>query len=138
MDTHFVSTAHKDGMSFISSINHHRILTDAGIADGGADEGPGPKRLMLAALAGCSGIDIVGILNKMKVDFSDLQIDTEGTLSEEFPRIYNHVTIIFKIKVAAEDQAKMEKAVRLSDEKYCGVMAMFKAFAQVKTEIVYL
>lgn len=138
MDTHFVSTTQKENKSFVSTINEHELLTDAGIADGGTNEGPGPKRLMLASLAGCTGIDIVSILNKMKVVFSDLRIDTEGTLSEEHPRIYSHVKIIYKIKMAEEDQIKMEKAVRLSEDKYCGVMAMFKAFAKLETEIQYL
>jgi len=138
MDTHFVSTTQKKGNSFISTINEHGLVTDSGIADGGNNEGPGPKRLMLASLAGCTGIDIVSILNKMKVSFSDLQIDTEGTLSEEHPRIYSHVKIIYKIKIAEEEKNKMQKAVSLSEDKYCGVMAMFKTFAKVETEILYL
>ena len=138
MDTHFVSTVHENGKSFTSSINDHKILTDAGIADGGNNEGPGPKRLMLVSLAGCTGIDIVNILTKMKVSFSDLSIDTEGTLSEEHPKIYERVKVVYKIKISDEDKPKMEKAVHLSAEKYCGVMAMFRAFAKVETEIVYL
>ena len=138
MDTHYVSTTQKKHKSFVSTINGHTLLTDAGIPDGGTNEGPGPKRLMLASLAGCTGIDIVAILDKMKVIFSNLQIDTEGTLSEQHPRIYSHVKMIIKIKIAEEDKIKMEKAVRLSEEKYCGVMAMFKAFAKLETEIIYL
>lgn len=138
MTTHFVSTRNNEGMVFSSTINDHTLTTDAGIADGGNNEGPGPKRLMLASLAGCTGIDIVSILNKMKVVFSDLQIETEGTLSEEHPKIYNHVKVVYKIKMAEEDKVKMEKAVRLSEDKYCGVMAMFKSFAKVETEILYL
>jgi putative redox protein len=138
MDTHFVSTIHKNGKSFISGINTHSLLTDAGIADGGNDEGPGPKRLMLVSLAGCTGIDIVNILTKMKAPFSELSIDTEGTLSEEHPKIYEQVKVIYKIRVAEEDRPKMEKAVKLSEEKYCGVMAMFRTFAKVETEIIFL
>jgi putative redox protein len=93
---------------------------------------------MLVSLAGCTGIDVVSILNKMKVPFSDLSIDTEATLTDEIPKIYNHVKLIYKIKIAEEDRPKMEKAVHLSEEKYCGVMAMFRAFAKVEIEIVYL
>lgn len=138
MTTHFVSSTHKGGMAFKANINEHSLVTDTVIADGGLNEGPGPKRLMLASLAGCTGIDIVSILEKMKVTFSDLSIDTEGTLSEEHPKIYTHVKIIFTIKIAEADRPKMEKAVHLSEDKYCGVMAMFKKFAEMEIVMMYL
>lgn len=138
MDTHFISSRHTEGMAFITSIAEHELLTDTGKDNGGNDEGPGPKRLMLVALAGCTGIDIITILHKMKVSFSDLSIDTEGTLGDEHPKIYQQVTVTYKIKMADTERLKMEKAVQLSVDKYCGVMAMFKTFAKVKTEIVYL
>jgi putative redox protein len=138
MDTHFVSTQFRGGMAFTSHIKEHSLVTDAGPDDGGHNEGPGPKRLMLVSLAGCTGIDVVGILNKMKVIFSDLSIDTEGTLSETHPRTYVHVKVLYKIKLAEENRVKMEKAVNLSVDKYCGVMAMFKTFAKIETEISYL
>ena len=125
-------------MVFTSSINEHSILTDTGDDNGGNNEGPGPKRLMLVSLAGCTGIDVVTILNKMKVEFSELNIDTEATLTENTPKTYIHVKVTYKIKIAEENRAKMEKAVHLSADKYCGVMAMFKTFAKVETEIVYL
>lgn len=138
MEKHSVSTVFEAGRAFTSSINQHKLLTDAGIADGGNDAGPGPKRLMLVALAGCTGIDIVSILTKMKVLFTDLSIDTEATLTEASPKIYNHVDVTYKIKLAVAEQVKMEKAVALSADKHCGVMAMFKTFAKVETHIVYL
>jgi len=107
--------------------------------NGGTDTGPGPKRLMLASLAGCTGIDIVGILVKMKVAYSDLSIDTEATLSETSPKTYTHVKITYKIRLEKEtDRPKMEKAVALSEDKYCGVMAMFRSFAKLEREIIYL
>ena len=102
------------------------------------ETGPSPKRLMLASLAGCTGIDIVSILNKMKVDFSDFSIDITATLTEEHPKIYNHVKIIYKIKLAEKDQPKMKKAIHLSQDKYCGVSAMFRAFAKLEIETVYV
>ncbi|MFT3911204.1 MAG: OsmC family protein [Ferruginibacter sp.] len=93
---------------------------------------------MLASLAGCTGIDIVSILNKMKVDFSDFSIDITASLTEEHPKMYKDVKIIYKIKLAEKDRPKMEKAISLSQDKYCGVSAMFKKFATVETETVYL
>lgn len=138
MNTNFVTTTFSGGMAFDANINHHHIIMDTGSDDGGIDSGPGPKRLMLASLAACTGMDIVSILNKMKVNYSDLIIDTEATLTEEHPKIYNYVKVTYKIKMVKGDQAKMEKATKLSEDKYCGVMAMFKAFARVETEIIFL
>ncbi len=138
MDTHFISSVFEGGRAFTSSINEHKLLTDGSIADGGKNAAPGPKRLMLVSLAGCTGIDVVSILTKMKVAFSDFSIDTEGTLAETTPKTYTHVKVTYKIKLAEEDRVKMEKAVNLSVEKYCGVMAMFKTFSKVETVIQYL
>ncbi len=138
MTTHSVNVSFNEGMAFTAEINGHKVLMDTTADDGGKDSGPGPKRLMLAALAGCTGIDIVSILNKMKVAFSDLSIVVHAALSAEHPKIYNHVKVTYKIKVAGEDKPKMIKAVNLSKEKYCGVFAMFSAFAKMDTEIDYL
>lgn len=138
MITHAVTTVFNDHMAFTSTINGHNIRMDTTADDGGEDSGPSPKRLMLASLAGCTGIDIVSILNKMKVEFSDFSIGVHAALTTEHPQIYNHVKITYKIKLTEEDKSKMIKAVNLSTEKYCGVYAMFKTFAKMDTEIDYL
>ena len=136
MDTHSITAVFNQGMSFTSHINGHNVVTDSNSE--GVGDGPSPKRLMLAALAGCTGIDVVSILAKMKVVFSDFSIDINAGLSEGQPQIYKDVKVIYRIRIAAADQLKMEKAVKLSEEKYCGVSAMFKAFTKVEHEIVYL
>ena len=111
---------------------------DTGAEDGGDDSGPSPKRLMLASLAGCTGIDIVSILNKMKVSFSNFSISVHAALSADHPKIYNLVKVTYSIKLNEEDKPKMIKAVDLSKDKYCGVFAMFSSFAKMDTEIDYL
>lgn len=139
MDIHFVSTSFGSGMASSAAIGDHSVIMDTTPDNGGTNTGPGPKRLMLASLAGCTGIDIVSILTKMKVAYSDLSIDTAATLTEEHPKTYSHVKITYKIKLAkVGDQPKMEKAVALSEEKYCGVMAMFRSFAKMERDIVFL
>ena len=125
-------------MAFTSTINGHHVVMDTTADEGGEDSGPSPKRLMLASIAGCTGIDIVSILNKMKVDFSDFSIAVHAALTTEHPKIYNHVKVTYKIKLAEADKSKMIKAVQLSTEKYCGVYAMFSTFAKMDTEIDYL
>lgn len=138
MTTHSVNTVFNEKMAFTADINGHSILMDTSAEDGGDNSGPSPKRLMLASLAGCTGIDIVSILNKMKVNFSDFSINVHAALSADHPKIYNLVKITYKIKLVEEDKSKMIKAVNLSVEKYCGVFAMFSHFAKMDTEIDYL
>lgn len=138
MTTHLVTTTFNTNMAFTADINGHKVLMDTIADDGGEDSGPSPKKLMLASLAGCTGIDIVSILNKMKVEFTDFSIGVHAALSAEHPKIYNYVKITYKIKVAEENKSKMIKAVSLSTETYCGVFAMFKTFAKMDTEIDYL
>lgn len=135
--SHHVNTVFNAGMSFTASIDRHQITMDS-LSDGGQDTGPSPKKLMLASLAGCTGIDIVSILNKMKVIFSDFSIDIKATLTEEHPKTYNHVKIIYQVRLAEKDQDKMKKAIALSQDKYCGVSAMFRSFATIETETVFL
>mgnify|MGYP001218827981 CR=1 FL=1 len=138
MTTNSVKTVFNKNMAFTSTINGHELRMDTTAEDGGDDSGPSPKRLMLASLAGCTGIDIVSILNKMKVEFSDLNIDVDAQLTEEHPKYYNKVKINYSIKLNVADHSKMEKAVALSQDKYCGVAAMFKTFATLETEIIFL
>ena len=138
MIKHEVNTVFNQGMSFTTLINGHKIFMDTTADDGGNDSGPSPKRLMLASLSGCTGIDIVSILNKMKVNFSDFSISAQAALTAEHPKFYDHVKITYKIKLAEEDKPKMIKAVNLSKDKYCGVYAMFSMFAKMDTEIDYL
>ncbi len=138
MTTHSVTTVFNKNMAFMANINGHDVVMDTTADDGGEDTGPSPKRLMLASLAGCTGMDIVPMLNKMKVPFSNFSIDIDAAVREEYPKIYNRVKITYKIKIAAADKPKMEKAVSLSQEKYCSVSAMFKSFAELETEIIIL
>jgi len=94
--------------------------------DGNRIEGPGPKSLLLSGLAGCSGIDIVDLLKKMRVDFSGLLIDAEADLTAEHPKVFKDILITYSIKTDPANESKVKKAIDLSLEKYCGVSAMLK------------
>lgn len=111
--------------------------------DGNHDEsestGFRPKALILSSLAGCTGIDIVDLLKKMRVEFSEFSIKVKADLTEEHPKVYSTVYLDYIIKLNnPEDQSKMEKAVHLSQDKYCGVSAMVRKFADLKVGIQYL
>ena len=94
--------------------------------DGNRKEGPNPKALLLSAIAACSGIDVVDILEKMRVSFSDLTIDAEAEQTDEHPRVFKDIWVTYKIKTADENEDKVRKAIDLSLEKYCGVSAMLR------------
>ena len=94
--------------------------------DGSNENGHGPKALLLSALAGCSGIDVVDILTKMRVNFSDFTIETEADQTDEHPKVFKDIHILYKLKTAADNEEKVKKAIDLSLEKYCGVAAMLK------------
>ena len=136
MDTHSITSFHNQGMSFTAHINGHKLTTDSNSE--GAGEGPSPKRLMLASLAGCTGIDVVSILTKMKVPYSEFSIDVQASLTENQPQIYHAVKVTYKIKMDIVNRSKMEKAVKLSEEKYCGVWASLKDSIKIdyKIEII--
>lgn len=133
-----INAVFKGGMNFTAEVNGHKIEIDTDESRGGKNLGSRPKALMLVSLAGCTGLDVVGILQKMRVVFSDLSIRVDAHLTEGDAAVYDAVTVHYSIRVNQEDQPKVEKAVRLSQEKYCGVTKMFEAFATVSHEIHFL
>ncbi|WAC00928.1 OsmC family protein [Lacinutrix neustonica] len=93
-----------------------------------------PKAVMLSSLAACSGLDIVSLAEKMRITFNDLKIKVEGELTEEHPKTYHTVSVDYHFYGKDLDESKINKAIALSVDKYCGVMEMFRQFAQVKTK----
>ena len=133
-----VVTHWKGALQFESDNPSGKLLTmDASSEAGGYNSGLRPKAMMLSSLAGCSGFDVVAILKKMKVAFSDFRIDTYGELTDKDPKYYHSVAVEYHFYGNQLDEKKIEKAVQLSIEKYCGVMEMFRQFAKVTTSIQY-
>lgn len=104
--------------------------------DGNNQHGPGPKSLLLSGLASCSGIDVVDILAKMRVEFSGLTIEAEADQTEDHPRVFMGITLTFRIGTAPENEDKVRKAIDLSLEKYCGVAAMLRKNASVGYQLI--
>lgn len=123
-------------MGFEMELDGHNFITDASEKIGGNNLGPRLKQLLLAGLIGCTGIDVMSILRKMKVELEDLKIQVEADNTEEHPKVYEniHLTYIFKGKNLPKKN--IEKAVSLSQEKYCGVTAMLKKVTSVTYDIV--
>lgn len=136
---HEISCSWKAGMAFDADIMGHHVPMDAGVDSGGADSGVRPKPLLLAALAGCSGMDVVSILQKMREPLSWFNMRVSGELAEDYPKRYTRMTIIYEFKASdGLERASVEKAVALSLEKYCGVHALYAMAIPVQAEIVFL
>jgi putative redox protein len=103
--------------------------------DGDRKEGMSPKALLLSGLAGCSGIDVVEILLKQKVVFSDLNIEVEAEQTDEHPRVFKEIHITYKIRTDAANEEKVKKAIALSLDKYCGVSAMLKKNSAIHSKL---
>ncbi len=130
---HKVTTQWKGNMLFESdNPSGHSVLIDTSPENGGNNEGLGPKALMLSSLAGCSGLDVVSIMNKMKVTVDDFKMEVVGELTDEHPKYYHTVTVDYHFYGADLDEKKLQRAVDLSVETYCGVMEMFRRFAKVE------
>ena len=132
---HVIDMAWTDKLAFETDMDGHKVVIDATEEAGGSDLGPRPKKLMLTALAGCTGIDVVMILKKMKVVPEAFNVIVEGELTEEHPKYYNKMTIVYQFKGKDLPMDKLEKAVKLSEEKYCGVSAVYRQAMEMKTEI---
>ena len=125
-----------DGMSFEADVAGHKIIMDSDPEFGGQNKGPKPKPFMMVSLAGCTGMDIVSLLNKMRVAFDSLDIRVVGDLSEEHPKKFEKMKIIYELTGQSIDRSKVEKAVALSQEKYCGVSASYRASIELSHEII--
>ena len=124
-----------ENMAFEAEVNGHKIVIDAAEAVGGENRGPRPKPLMLVALAGCTGMDVVSILKKMRVEVEALNVLVEGDLTEEHPKQFSQMRVIYEFKGKDLPMDKLEKAINLSEERYCGVSAMYKKAIGITTEI---
>jgi putative redox protein len=113
------------------------LLMDAGEESGGTGQGFRPKALMLSSLAGCSGLDVASLINKMKLEVDDFTIETKANLTEEHPKYYDKVAIEYHFYGKNLNEKKLQRAVDLSIEKYCGVMEMFRRFAELEIKTIY-
>ena len=135
--TNKVITKWSEGMKYQTIGPNGSSITVGSSLEGDNQKVPSPKALMLSSLAACSGIDVVSILEKMKIKLSDFKINTIGSLTQEHPKYYNKVLMEYHFYGEQLDKEKINKAVNLSITKYCGVMEMFRSFAEITTKIHY-
>lgn len=137
-NTNHVTTKWLGEMAFESNNpSNHTLLIDASPDDGGEGSGLRPKALMLSALAGCSGLDVASLIKKMKLEVDDFHIETMANLTDEHPKYYDSVTIEYHFHGPNLKEDKLQRAVDLSVEKYCGVMEMFRRFAKLEIQTFF-
>jgi putative redox protein len=131
-----VAISLKENMSFDVDVNGHKMVIDSSSEFGGSNKGPRPKSLMLVALAGCTGMDVVSLLRKMRIEFDDLKIEVGGNITEEHPKHFDHMHIIYKIKGKNIPPDKANKIIELSLEKYCGVTYSYAKAMEITHELI--
>lgn len=135
--THKVELTWKGNMHFESEGPGGKVSIDGAKEFGGDGKGVRPKAMMLSALAGCAGMDISMLLKKMRVEVSTFNIGVSGVLTESHPKYYKKVKIVFTFFGNNFNKKKIEKAVNLSVNTYCGVMEMFRKFADITVVTEY-
>lgn len=125
-----------EGMSFEAEVNDFKITLDATPAVGGQNKGPRPKPLTLVSLGGCTGMDVISILNKMRIIPDYFNVEVSGEMTEEHPKYYHKIFIKYIFRGKDLPMDKLEKAVNLSQDRYCGVSEMLRGKSDLIHEIV--
>ena len=122
-------------MQFDALVSGHHVIMDAKAEVGGQDAGPRPKELMLASLAGCTGMDVISILKKMRIEPTSFNIQIEAGLTEEHPKHYDSMHLIYEFSGEGLEEDKIRKAIELSQDRYCGVSAVYRKAMPITFEI---
>ncbi len=128
----------KEKMAFEADIDGHKILMDAAPGVGGENKGPTPKPFLMVSLGGCTAMDVISIAKKMKQDIESFEIELIGDIEEEFPKPYTGIHIIYKFKGNDLDPKKLDRAVNLSQDRYCGISATLRKAMGLSYEVVIL
>lgn len=134
---HVVHCTWAGEMAFDSEVDGHRLRMDAGPESGGNGQGPRPKPLLLAAAAGCTGMDVASLLKKMRIQVAGFEMEVEGDLAEEHPKTYEAIRLVYRFHGKDLDKARIGKAVELSQTHYCGVSALFRKALPFSYRIEY-
>jgi len=112
----------------------HSIAMDGPVESGGENSAIKPGEMTLVALGGCTAIDVVSILKKMKVGYDSFEVVVDAEEADDYPRVWTklHLKYIFKGKNI--DESKVKKAIELSQDKYCSVSAMLRESAELTWE----
>ncbi len=129
-----MTTVWDGGLRFVhTSATGHELTTDVPVDGGGTDTAPTPMELVLLGLIGCTGVDVTAILVKMKEPLEALEVSADFQRAEKHPRVYTTIHLRYKFR-GALDVKKVERAIGLSENKYCSVSAMVGQTAKITHE----
>ena len=110
-----------------------KIVTDSSKESGGSEDGYSPSELVLFGLAGCTGIDVLAILEKQKQKITSMEIEVVGHQSEDYPRPFHTVEVKFMVKGEKLEERKLAQAIELSRSKYCVVSLTLQNPVKIKS-----
>ena len=124
-----------EGNTFIArGESNHWTTIDTSLKDGGANGASGPMEMVLMALAGCTAMDVVSILQKKRSGMTHLDINVDAERSDDYPKVFTKINIHYVIH-GKVSKADAEHAVAVSQEKYCSVAGMLKKVADLTYKI---
>ena len=124
-----------EGQRFIGkSGSGHGVLME-GSQNSDGSYGASPMEFMLFGLAGCSGIDVVMILEKMRQQVTGCKVDIDADRADDYPKVFTKITAVYTVSGHNLSQEKVERAVELSAEKYCSASVMLGETADIIREI---
>ena len=125
-----------EGMTFVAeSGSGHAVVFDAAPEVGGRDLGPRPMELVLMGTGGCSAIDVVHILRKSRQPVVDCEVQLEAERAPEDPKVFTRIDMRFIVTGRGLNPVQVERAVKLSKEKYCSASIMLAKTAEIATHI---
>jgi putative redox protein len=127
----------KGGMAF-TGVNDEGYLVpmDSSAKVGGQDVGFRPLQLLAVGLAGCTGMDVISILQKKRQEVTGFEVSAEVERSTEHPKVFTKIILTYTVKGKNLDPQAVERAVELSETKYCGAQAMLRKTAEITHKIV--
>lgn len=123
-----------EGMQFVAEGGSgHAFVLDADEETGGRDTGPRPLELVALGLAGCTGVDVALILRKMRKTFTHLEVEVEAERATNYPRVFTHLRVVYRVHGVDVRERDLRKAIRLSETQYCSVSAMLRQSATIES-----
>ena len=121
------------GMRFdVETGSGHHVILDAAEHNGGQDSGPRPMEMLLVALASCAGMDIISILRKKRLEISAYELRVHGMRAEEHPKVFTEITVEHIFTGNNIKPEAVERAIQLTEDRYCGASAMLEKTAAIK------
>lgn len=105
---------------------------------GGDEDGLRPMELLLIGLAGCTGMDVVSILQKMRQELTGFEVRVQADRAEEHPKVFTHIVLEYIVEGRGIDPESVQRAVELSEVKYCSAEAMLNKTAKIESKIIIL